>query len=201
MTRQRGDGHPHARVAVAIATGLLFSACRPNMLQQPRLDPFEPSPVFTDQSSARPPVPGTIARGQLRVGPERRTGMLNGEPLTQIPMPITLDLLRRGRDRFDIYCAPCHSRTGDGDGMVVRRGFKQPPSYFEPRLLDAPAGHFFDVITNGIGAMPRYGYLISSDDRWAIVAYVRALQRSVENVAAAGTAASPPPASPPAGRP
>jgi mono/diheme cytochrome c family protein len=173
------NARPMGGAVALAAAATLLAGCRPNMLEQPRVDPFEPTPVFADGSSARVPVPGTIARGSLTIDAALTTGLVNGEPIASFPMPVTLDRIRHGRERFDIYCAPCHSRTGNGEGMVVRRGFRQPPSYFEPRLLAAPPGHFFDVITNGFGAMPPFNYLVPVDDRWAIAAYIRALQLSV----------------------
>ncbi len=154
------------------------SACRQDMHDQPKYVPLRESAFFGDARSARPVVPGTVARGQLHDDPLLYTGRTNGADATVFPFRVDASVLARGRERFDIYCAPCHGRTGQGDGMIVRRGYRRPPSYHQDRLRDAPVGHFFDVITNGFGAMPDYAAQIAAGDRWAIVAYVRALQLS-----------------------
>ena len=148
------------------------------MHDQPKFIPLRQSTFFADERSARPLVTGTVARGQLREDALLYTGKVNGADATVFPFPIDERALDRGRERFDIFCAPCHARTGEGDGMVVRRGYRRPPSYHDDRLRNAPVGHFFDVITNGFGAMPEYASEIKVEDRWAIVAYVRALQLS-----------------------
>ncbi|MBI3492581.1 MAG: cytochrome c [Acidobacteria bacterium] len=148
------------------------------MHDQPKYIPLRESAFFGDARSARPLVPGTVARGQLHDDGLLYTGKMNGADATVFPFRVDAVVLARGRERFDIYCAPCHGRTGQGDGMIVRRGYRHPPSYHQDRLRDAPAGHFFDVITNGFGAMPDYAAQIKAEDRWAIVAYVRALQLS-----------------------
>src|SRR5260221_7452487 len=157
---------------------LCVSACRQDMPDQPKYVPLRESAFFGDARSARPVVPGTVARGQLHDDPLLYTGRTNGADATVFPFRVDASVLARGRERFDIYCAPCHGRTGQGDGMIVRRGYRRPPSYHQDRLRDAPVGHFFDVITNGFGAMPDYAAQITAGDRWAIVAYVRALQLS-----------------------
>lgn len=148
------------------------------MGNQPRYDPFEQSSFFPDGQSARQPVPDTVARGQLRDDTLLLTGMENGQPATRFPFPVTRPVLDRGRDRFEIYCAPCHGRTGYADGMVVQRGFIPPPSFHTDALRQAPVGHIFDVATNGLGAMPSYAAQVPVPDRWAIVAYIKALQLS-----------------------
>ena len=148
------------------------------MHDQPKFIPLRHSTFFADERSARPPVTGTVARGQLREDALLYTGKVNGADATVFPFPIDEPALRRGQERFDIFCAPCHARTGEGDGMVVRRGYRRPPSYHVDRLRSAPVGHFFDVITNGFGAMPDYAAQITAQDRWAIIAYIRALQLS-----------------------
>jgi mono/diheme cytochrome c family protein len=148
------------------------------MHDQPKYVPLRQSPFFGDARSARPLVAGTVARGQLREDPLLYTGKVNGADATVFPFPIDARVMARGRERFDIFCSPCHGRTGQGDGMVVRRGFRRPPTFHQDRLRDAPPGHLFDVITNGFGAMPDYAVQIRPEDRWAIVAYVRALQLS-----------------------
>jgi mono/diheme cytochrome c family protein len=160
---------------------LLGSACRQDMHDQPKYVPLRQSSFFGDDRSARPMVPGTVARGRLNEDALLYTGKVNdagGADADTFPFTITADTLSRGRERFNIYCSPCHGRTGQGDGMVVRRGYRRPPSYHQDRLRSAPVGHFFDVITNGFGAMPDYAAQIPAEDRWAIIAYVRALQLS-----------------------
>ncbi len=148
------------------------------MQVQPRYDPLAPSAFFEDGRSARPAVPGTVARGELRIDEGFYAGKVNGEPVNAFPFAITPKVLARGRGRFNIYCTPCHGYRGDGRGMIVRRGFPQPPSYHIDRLRRAPVGHFYDVISNGYGAMYSYAARIPPRDRWAIVAYIRALQMS-----------------------
>src|SRR5205814_4402060 len=140
--------------------------------------PLRESTFFADLRSARPLVPGTVARGQLREDSLLFTGKTNGADATVFPFPIDAAVMARGQERFNIYCSPCHGRTGQGDGMIVRRGYRRPPTYHQDRLRSAPVGHFFDVITNGFGAMPEYAAQIKVDDRWAIAAYIRALQLS-----------------------
>jgi mono/diheme cytochrome c family protein len=166
--------------AVGIALGaLVLGGCRQDMHDQPKYKPLAESRFFRDGLSARPLIEDTVARGHLEDDVEFFTGKsADGKLVAKMPPPITTELLKRGRERFDIYCSPCHDRTGSGRGMVVRRGFKQPPSYHIDRLREAPDGYFFDVMTNGFGAMPEYRSQIEAADRWAIVAYIRALQRS-----------------------
>jgi mono/diheme cytochrome c family protein len=167
---------PAAFLLAAIA---LSSACRLDMHVQPRENPLSISDFFPDQRSARPLVPGTVARGQLEADTYFYTGKIGGNPGDVMPFPVTKEVLDRGRERYNIFCAPCHSRIGDGNGFVPSRGFsRKPPSYHIPRLEKAPLGYFFDVITNGFGIMPDYGSQIPPRDRWDIVAYVRALQLS-----------------------
>ena len=132
-------------------------------------------PIF---APPRPPVEGTVARGQLHDDTYFYTGKFGSNPGDYMPFPVTMDVLSRGRERFNIYCAPCHSRVGDGNGMIVQRGFRAPPSYHTERLRKAPLGYFFDVMTNGFGAMPEYATQVPARDRWCIVAYIRALQLS-----------------------
>jgi cytochrome c553 len=164
---------------VAVAMSAALAGCHRDMHDQPRYEALEASDFFEqDGSIARLPVAGTVARGQLHDDEPLFTGKQEGQFLTQLPVELNRELLSRGRERFNIYCAPCHAPTGNGDGMIVRRGFRRPPSYHIERLRDAPAGHFFDVITNGIGAMPRFSDRLEPRDRWAIVAYIRALQLS-----------------------
>jgi len=148
------------------------------MYDQPRYKPLGKSDFFADNRQARPPVEGTVARGMLRADSRLYAGKEGNALVSVFPLPVTRPLLERGRQRYNIFCAPCHDRTGAGNGMVVQRGYRQPPSFHIDRLREQPVGHFFDVITNGLGAMPDYAAQISVEDRWAIVAYVRALQLS-----------------------
>lgn len=159
--------------------GALTSACRLDMHVQPRENPLARSDFFTDQRSARPLVEGTVARGQLHADTYFYTGKIGNNPGTEMPFPVTMEVLERGRQRFNIFCAPCHSRVGDGNGFVPSRGFaRKPPSFHIDRLQKAPVGYFFDVITNGFGIMPDYASQIPTRDRWDIIAYIRALQLS-----------------------
>ncbi len=148
------------------------------MHNQPKYRPLRTSAFFGDALSARPLVEGTVARGHLDDDELLNTGMIGGKAVDLFPFAITGDVMARGRERFDIFCSPCHGRTGLGDGMIVRRGYRKPPAYDIERLRKAPAGYFFDVITNGFGAMPDYRDQVPVRDRWAIVAYMRALQLS-----------------------
>jgi mono/diheme cytochrome c family protein len=148
------------------------------MHDAPRYEPYEKSEFFGDGRSMRPQVAGTVARGQLREDAGLFAGKAGTAFVARVPVPVTADLVRRGRQRFDIYCAPCHGAAGTGDGIVVRRGYRVPPSLHIERLRAQPDGYFFDVITNGFGVMPDYGAQVPVGDRWAIVAYIRALQLS-----------------------
>lgn len=167
---------------------LALSGCRQDMHDQPKFIPLRESDFFADHRSERPLVEGTVARGEVEGSDLLSTGMVNGELATVFPFPVTWDVMRRGQERYDIFCSPCHARTGNGDGMIVRRGFRAPPSLHVDRLRQAPVGHFFDVIINGFGAMPDYRAQVPVRDRWAIIAYIRALQAST----AAGIADVPP---------
>jgi mono/diheme cytochrome c family protein len=157
---------------------LALAACRQDMQDQPRFKPLAESDFYADLRSARPPVDGTVARGQLNEDSYFFSGKVGNNPGDYLPFPVTDDVLTRGRERFNIYCAPCHSRVGDGNGMIVQRGLRVPPSFHTERLRKAPLGYFFDVMTNGFGAMPDYASQIPPRDRWTIVAYIRALQLS-----------------------
>jgi len=145
---------------------------------QPKYKPLAPSSFFDDGRSERPVVPGTVARGHLQIDEQLYTGKVNGALADTFPFPITRWDLARGQERYNIFCSPCHGQLGDGQGMIVQRGFPPPPSYHEDRLRQAPAGHFFDVITNGYGRMYSYASRVSPEDRWRIIAYIRALQLS-----------------------
>ncbi|HXN63946.1 MAG TPA: cytochrome c [Candidatus Acidoferrales bacterium] len=173
------ESHGRSWLAVtAAALVLLLGGCRRDMQVQPRYNPYDPSAFFDDGRSVRPLVPGTVARGQLRLDELLYTGKINGKEAEEFPFPITKADLERGRDRYNIYCTPCHDFTGSGRGMIVLRGFPQPPSFHMDRLRQAPAGHFFDVMTNGLGVMYSYAARITPEDRWRITAYIRALQLS-----------------------
>jgi mono/diheme cytochrome c family protein len=148
------------------------------MNNQPRAKPLSRSDFFGDGASARQPPPHTVVWQEARANAPAFTGLTNGTYVTQLPMKLTPELLQRGRERFEAICAECHDRTGSGNGMVVQRGFPQPPSFHVDRLRNAPIGHFFDVITNGYGVMSSYAARVDPEDRWAIAAYIRALQLS-----------------------
>ena len=148
------------------------------MHNQPKYRPLRPSALFADGASARPLVEGTVARGTLQEDEAFFTGKVANQTVKELPFQITEADLNRGEERFNIYCAPCHDSTGGGQGMVVRRGYRQPPPLHDPRLKAADAGYFFDVMTNGFGAMPDYRAQVEPRDRWRIVAYIRALQMS-----------------------
>lgn len=161
------------------------SGCRRDMQDQPKYLPLEASSFFVDGRSARPLPPHTVARGHLDDNDSFHTGADKGQFLSAIPLPITKPMLERGQQRFNIYCSPCHGELGDGDGMVARRGFKIPANFHTDRLREAPPGYLFQVISNGYGAMPDYSNQIPHvEDRWAIVAYIRALQLSRDATAA-----------------
>jgi cytochrome c553 len=158
---------------------LLTCSCRRDMFNQPSTQPLSRNDFFQDnQMASRPVVPYTVARGQLQEDEAFYTGKIGTNLVTTFPMPVTRELLERGRERFDIYCSVCHGRTGEGNGMIVQRGFPVPPSYHIDRLRQAPVGHFFDVITQGYGIMYSYAERVKPEDRWAIAAYIRALQLS-----------------------
>jgi len=186
---------------ILLLTFAFTTACRYDMQDQPRLKPYKASDFFSDGKAMRDLPDGTVARGQLREDKEFYTGkkadadpnvqvetttdasgntLVSSFPndIEEIPMPVTKELLDRGEQRYKIFCIVCHGPTGNGDGMVVRRGFPQPPTYNDDRLRNAPVGHFFDVMTNGWGKMNSYASQVPPADRWAIVAYIRALQAS-----------------------
>lgn len=157
---------------------LLLAGCRQDMHDQPKFKPYAKNDFFADLRSERPKVDGTIARGQLREDELLETGKVAGTLSEVFPFPVTASVLERGRDRYDIYCSPCHGRTGAGDGMIVRRGYRRPPSYHQDRLRQAAPGYLFDVASRGFGLMPEYATQVPAPDRWAIIAYLRVLQRS-----------------------
>ncbi len=172
--------HRSGRTAVValIVMTVAVVGCRQDMHDAPRYEPLEASSFFADGRGSRMLVANTVARGMLREDDHLYQGKIGGELTDIFPMPVTADVMERGQERFNVFCSPCHGRTGQGNGMVVQRGFRTPPSYHEARLRDAPAGYFFDVMTHGFGAMSDYSSQVSVSDRWAIAAYIRALQRS-----------------------
>jgi len=164
-----------------LAAGLalvLAAGCRQDMHDGPYVERFEKSDFFSDGRGSRLPVAGAVAYGDLRADAHLYTGYVNGEPAAEFPFPVTREVVERGRTRFNIFCQPCHGAIGDGYGSIVQRGFQQPPSYHINRLRNAPAGHFYNVIANGYGRMYSFNDRIQVNDRWAIVAYIRALQLS-----------------------
>jgi mono/diheme cytochrome c family protein len=177
--KARPRGRPHAKVCstIGISVALLaLAGCRLDMQDQPKYKPLAASTFFIDGRSARPIPPGTVARDALNDTDVLHTGADDNGFAATIPLPVDQALLERGQERFDIYCSPCHGYLGDGDGMVARRGFKIPPSLHQERVRQAAPGYIFQVITDGYGAMGDYGDQIPPEDRWAIVAYIRALE-------------------------
>jgi len=202
---------------------LVSVGCRRDMQDQPKIKPLRGSTFFGDSLASRRPIDGTIPRGYLRDdNPEFYTGKKAGartataqpadqqtanpgaqtagaqqdsfpDDVVEFPIPITKEIVERGRSRYEIFCSACHGMTGNGDGMIVRRGFRRAASFNDDRLRQAPVGHFFDAITNGWGAMPSYASTVPVQDRWAIVAYIRALQASQQNTAAASASPAPSP--------
>jgi hypothetical protein len=157
---------------------LTLAGCRQDMHDQPRVKAAGKSTFFADMRNNRPLVPGTVARGRLQEDDHLYRGRIDGKPAETFPFAVTADVLARGRERYSIFCMPCHSPIGDGNGMIVQRGLKRPPSLHIERLQAATPGYMFEVITNGFGVMYDFSDRISVEDRWAIIAYLRALQRS-----------------------
>ena len=166
------------RVLAIVVACAAVSGCRQDMHDAPSYDPLQEAPFFANGAASRMLVANTVARGQLREDELFYTGKVNGQPTTEFPMPVTAEVMARGQERFNVFCSPCHGRTGTGNGMIVQRGFRQPPSFHDERLRNAPVGYFFDVMTNGFGAMQDYAAQVPPSDRWAIAAYIRALQLS-----------------------
>lgn len=177
-SHKKKDSKTSRSLFVAIAMLMVGGGCRQDMHDQAKHKPLSASAFFADGRSARPVVAGTVARGQLRDDDHLYTGRVNGVYAETYPFPITEPVIRRGQERFNIFCAPCHDALGTGQGMIVQRGFRPPPSLHEQRLRDAPPGMFFDVITNGFGVMWSYADRVAPEDRWAIAAYIKALQLS-----------------------
>jgi hypothetical protein len=166
------------RISLLILCSLLATGCAQVMASEGKEVPLQESPFFDDSRSARPLEPGTVAQGYFQDDELFYTGKVDGELADLFPMTVTRDVLERGQERFNIFCSPCHGRVGNGQGMIVQRGFKEPPSFHIDRLREAPAGHYFDVMTNGFGAMANYASRVPPEDRWAITAYIRVLQLS-----------------------
>ena len=168
----------HLLAAIA-GSALLFSVgCRQDMQDQPKFVPQRGTAFFADGRSARPQVENTVARGQLHQDSYFYTGMTGGKEGDSLPFPVTTELIARGQERYNVYCTPCHSRVGNGAGMIVQRGYRPAGNFHTARMEAAPLGHFFDVMTNGYGAMPDYSAQLTPEDRWAVVAYIKALQLS-----------------------
>jgi mono/diheme cytochrome c family protein len=164
----------------AVVSLITSTGCelRQAMYDQEKYEPLERSTFFADGLSYREQIPETVARGQLRLDTHYYEGKIGGELSDELPMPVTQELLTRGQERYGIYCTPCHDPTGQGNGIIVKRGLKQPPSLHQQRLRDMPVAYFFDVITNGYGVMYSYASRVPVADRWAIAAYIRTLQLS-----------------------
>ena len=167
-----------ARLLSVVVAAAALAGCRQDMHDNPRYEPLEATTFFADGRASRVFAANTVARGTLREDTHLYQGRVDGQLATTFPMAVTAQTMARGQERFNVFCAPCHGRTGTGNGMVVQRGFRAPPSYSEERLRNAPVGYFFDVMTNGFGAMQDYAAQIPVQDRWAITAYIRALQFS-----------------------
>jgi mono/diheme cytochrome c family protein len=170
--------HPPSSILVFFLALTALAACRQQMANQPYLQPLEASEFFNDGMASRPAVPGTVPHGTDQDAESLRADKLAGKSGDEFPFPLTMAVMARGQERYNIYCAPCHDRIGAGQGMVVQRGFTKARSFHSPELRDAPAGHFFDVMTKGFGVMPSYAHAVAPRDRWAIAAYIRALQLS-----------------------
>jgi len=181
--RDKGTGNSVQKLTQLGALGsmaamLMLAGCRQDMQDQPKFFPQRGTTFYADGRSVRPQVENTVARGQLHEDTYFYTGMVNGKEGDGLPFPVTLQVLARGQERFNVYCTPCHSRVGNGAGMIVQRGYAPAGNFHTPRLEVAPLGHFFNVMTNGYGAMPDYSAQLTPADRWAVVAYIKALQLS-----------------------
>lgn len=168
----------NALTLLVVTLGVVLAACRQDMHNGPRYRPLQSTTFFANGSSSRMVVANTVARGQLNEDRHLYEGVVDGRPAETFPMPVTADVMARGHERFDVFCSPCHGMTGVGNGMIVQRGFRQPPSFHDERLRNAPVGYYFDVITHGFGMMQDYAAQVPVADRWAIAAYIRALQTS-----------------------
>lgn len=166
------------RFAVVAAAVVFLAGCRQDMHDTPRYEPYEASTFFADGRASRTPPTGTVARGQLRADDHLYTGKVNGELADAFPFAVSHADMQRGQQRYNVFCAPCHGQLGDGNGMVVQRGLRQAATYHQDRLREERIGYFFDVVTNGFGAMQGYAEQVPVRDRWLIAAYIRALQFS-----------------------
>jgi len=175
VTAARAGIYPGLLLVVTVC------GCAQEMTDQPRVEAYERSEVFSNKMGMRAPVEGTIARGELPADTPMQTGQEDGETVDDFPIPVTDSLIRRGRDRFEIFCAHCHGSGGEGNGIIIKRGFPEPPTFHSERLETAGDGRLFSVITNGFGRMPAFGTRINPRDRWAIIAWVRKLQRTAES--------------------
>ncbi len=174
-----GNSMKRATTLAATAAGLLaLCGCRQDMHNQPKFYPQRGTTFYADGRSARPQVENTVARNQLHENAYFYTGLVGGKEGDGMPLPVNAELLARGQEKYNIFCTPCHSRVGNGAGMIVQRGYRPAGNFHTDRLRNAPLGHFYSVIANGYGAMPEYASQIGPEDRWAIVAYIRALQLS-----------------------
>jgi hypothetical protein len=162
----------------ALAAASVLAGCRQDMQDQPKFFPQRGTEFYADGRSARPQVENTVARGQLREDAYFNTGMQGGKEGDGMPFPVTMEVLERGQERYNVYCTPCHSRVGNGVGMIVERGYSKAGNFHTARLQAAPLGHFFSVMTHGYGSMPDYSAQLTPQDRWAVVAYIKALQLS-----------------------
>lgn len=169
----------------ALASTLLLAGCRQDMHNQPKFYPQRGTTFYIDGRSVRPQVENTVSRSQLHANTYFYTGLVGDKEGDGMPLPVTADLLARGQEQYNIFCTPCHSRVGNGAGMIVQRGYRPAGNFHTDRLRNAPLGHFYSVIANGYGAMPEYGSQVSTANRWAIVAYIRALQLSQDATEAA----------------
>ena len=167
-----------------LGASLLVAGCRQDMHNEPKFYPQRGTTFYADGRSVRPQVENTVARNQLHADTYFYTGIANGKEGDGMPLPVDSELLARGQEQYNIFCTPCHSRVGNGEGMIVQRGYRPAGNFHTDRLRSAPLGHFFSVITNGYGAMPEYASQVTTADRWAIVAYIRALQLSQNATAA-----------------
>ena len=175
---------------ISLAAMLVLAGCRQDMQDQPKFFPQRGTDFYADGRSARPQVENTVARGQMHEDAYFYTGLNNGAEGNTYPFAVTMDVLQRGQERYNVYCTPCHSRVGNGAGMIVQRGYRPAGNFHTERLRNAPLGHFFAVMTNGYGAMPDYAAQLTPADRWAVVAYIRALQLS-QNATAADVGGQP----------
>jgi mono/diheme cytochrome c family protein len=178
MIKNLQELHIIIKIVWLIICLTVVTGCNLDMRYQPRYETFEESAFFEDNLSARPPVLDTVARGQLRTDVHLYTGQANGEFAQTFPFTVTLETLERGQERYNIFCSPCHGLVGDGQGIIVEYGLRAPPSFHTPELREEAPGYYFDIITRGTRVMPSYASRIRPEDRWAIIAYIRALQLS-----------------------